>query len=226
MHKLLFLIFVFCFQLFYLQIVTLNKVDKINENKDKFFYQIHDASKSEFLGEILVNGFSNDDVKIFGEIYKKAKQIGANSFSIKLIENVDGSFQPFSPAYYILNLYYTDSKNIADEENVVYLISSSDKNQKIRINDEIIDLQPRSFLKLPLSEAEILNISTRKLFGSAIKLSGKKGQPSLYFSLTDFKIHSNDSIYGGINLKSGDITGIEKSFGMFLTIIYQEQKKN
>ena len=75
--------------------VTLNKVEKTNENKDKFFYKIDDHSKSEFLGEILVSGFSNDDVKIFGEVYKKAKQIGANTFDLKPIENVDGSFQAF-----------------------------------------------------------------------------------------------------------------------------------
>jgi hypothetical protein len=40
-----------------------------------------------------VNGFSNDDVTVFGEVYKKAKQIGANSFSLKPIENVDGTFR-------------------------------------------------------------------------------------------------------------------------------------
>ena len=206
--------------------VTLNKVEKINENKDKFFYKINGVSKSEFLGEILVNGYSNDDVKTFGDIYKKAKQIGANTFSLKPIENIDGSFQPFNPAYYILNLYYTKPENIDNEENVAYLISSSDKIQKIAINGKTTELQPRSFLKLKLSESEILTVSTRKLLGSSVKLSGKQDQPSLYFSMTDFKIRSNDGIYGGINLKSGDITGLEKSFGMFLTTIYKEQKKD
>lgn len=106
MRKLLFLIGVFCCQLFYLQMVTLNKVEKTSDNKDKFFYRISEPSKSEFLGEILVNGFSNDDVTVFGEVYKKAKQIGANSFSLKPIENVDGTFQNFNPAYYILNLLH------------------------------------------------------------------------------------------------------------------------
>lgn len=226
MRKIFFIISVFCFQLFYLQMVTLNKVEEINENKDKFFYKIDDISKSEFLGEILVNGFSNEDVKTFSDIYKKAKQTGANSFSLKPIENVDGSFQPFNPAYYILNLYYTKTEDIDNEENVAYLVSSSDKVQKIAINGKTTELQPRSFIKLQLSESEILTVSTRKLLGSAVKLSGKKGQPSLYFSMTNFKIRSNDGIYGGINLKSGDITGLEKSFGMFLTTIYQEQKKD
>ncbi|GGG47957.1 hypothetical protein [Epilithonimonas arachidiradicis] len=206
--------------------VTLNKVEKTNDNKDKFFYKITEPSKSEFLGEILVNGFSNDDVAIFGDIYKKAKQVGANSFSLKPIENVDGTFQSFNPAYYILNLYYTQPDNITDEQNVVYLVSASEKNQKININNQTTEIKPRSFLRLELIDNEVLTVSTRKLLGSAVKLSGKKDQPSLYFSLTDFKIRSNDSIYGGINLKSGDITGLEKSFGMFLTTIYSEQKKD
>lgn len=226
MRKLFFLILIFCFQLFYLQIVTLNKVEKTNENKDKFFYKTNDASKSEYLGEILINGYSNDDVKIFGDVYKKAKQIGANTFSLKPIENVDGSFQQFDPAYYILNLYYTRSENIDNEENVDYLISSSDKNQKIDINNKTVELQPRSFIKLNLTENEILTVSTRKLLGSSVKLSGKPGQPSLYFLISNFKIRSNDSVYGGINLKSGDITGLEKSFGMFLTTIYKQQKND
>lgn len=226
MRKILFLISIFCFQFFYLQSITLNKVDKVNENKDKFFYKISETSKSEFLGEILVNGFSNDDVKMFGEIYKKAKQVGANTFSLKPIEGVDGNFQKFDPAYYILNLYYTNSNDIEDEKNVAFLISSSDKNQKINIDNKTIEVKPRSFLKLNLVDNEVLTVSTRKLLGSTVKLAGKSGQQSLYFSLSNFKIRSNDSIYGGVNLKSGDITGLEKSFGMFLTTIYSEQKKD
>ncbi len=226
MRKLLFLISVFCFQFFYLQIVTLNKVEKTNENKDKFFYKINEPSKSEFLGEILVNAYSNNDVEIFGDVYKKAKQVGANSFSLKPIENIDGTIQNFNPSYYILNLYYTNIDDIPTEENVAYLVSSSEKKQKININNKTTELEPRSFIKLNLNENEIMSVSTRKLLGSTVKLSAKSGQPSLYLSLTDFKIRSNDSIYGGVNLKSGDITGLEKSFGMFLTTIYTEQKKD
>lgn len=226
MRKLLFLISVFCFQFFYLQIVTLNKVEKTNDNKDKFFYKINEASKSEFLGEVLVNAFSNNDVEIFGEIYKKAKQVGANSFSLKPIENIDGTFQNFNSSYYILNLYHTNIGDIPAEENVAYLVSNSEKKQKIDINNKITELAPRSFIRLDLNGSEVMSVSTRKLLGSTVKLSPKAGQPSLYLSLTDFKIRSNDSIYGGVNLKSGDITGLEKSFGMFLTTIYAEQKKD
>jgi len=226
MRKLLFLISVFCFQLFYLQIVTLNKVEKTNDNKDKFFYKINEPSKSEFLGEILVNSYSDKDVEIFGDIYKKAKQIGANSFSLKPIENIDGTIQNFNSSYYILNLYYTNIDDIPNEENVAYLVSSSEKKQKININNKTIELEPRSFIRLDLKGSEVMSVSTRKLLGSTVKLSAKSGQPSLYLSLTNFKIRSNDSLYGGVNLKSGDITGLEKSFGMFLTTIYAEQKKD
>ncbi|MBO6200697.1 MAG: hypothetical protein J6N74_03650 [Chryseobacterium sp.] len=226
MRKLLFLISVFCFQFFYLQIVTLNKVEKTNDNKDKFFYKINEPSKSEFLGEILVNSYSDKDVEIFGDIYKKAKQIGANSFSLKPIENIDGTIQNFNPSYYILNLYYTNIDDIPNEENVAYLVSSSEKKQKININNKTIELEPRSFIRLDLKGSEVMSVSTRKLLGSTVKLSAKSGQPSLYLSLTNFKIRSNDSLYGGVNLKSGDITGLEKSFGMFLTTIYAEQKKD
>ncbi|WP_027383394.1 hypothetical protein [Epilithonimonas caeni] len=226
MHKLLFSICIFCFQFFYLQSITLNKVDKVNENKDKFFYEISETSKSEFLGEILVNGFSNDDVKVFGEIYKKAKQVGANTFSLKPIESVDGTFQKFDPAYYILNLYYTGTDDISSEENVAYLVSSSDKKQKITIDNKTLEMQPRHYLKIKLVDNEVLTVSTRKLLGSTVKLAGKAGQQPQYFSLSNFKIRSNDSIYGGVNLKSGDITGLEKSFGMFLTTIYSEQKND
>lgn len=226
MRKLLFLISVFCFQFFYLQVVTLNKVEKTNDNKDKFFYKINEPSKSEFLGEILVNAYTNDDVTIFGDVYKKAKQVGANSFNLKPVENIDGTIQNFNPSYYILNLYYTNIDDIPAEENVAYLVSSSEKKQKININNKTTELQPRSFIKLNLSESEVMSVSTRKFLGSTVKLSAKSGQPSLYLSLTDFKIRSNDSMYGGVNVKSGDITGLEKSFGMFLTTIYSEQKKD
>lgn len=226
MRKLFLILFAFCAQWFYLQTIILNKVDKINNNKDKFFYRITEPSNSEYLGEILVNGFSPDDVKVFGDVYKKAKQVGANTFSLKPIETVEGNVQPFNPAYYILNLYYTKADDIDNEENVAYLVAASDKNQKININNKTTVIEPRSFLRLPLKDQEVLTVSTRKLLGSSVKLSAKDNQPALYFSLTDFRIRSNDSIYGGINLKSGDITGLEKSFGMFLTTIYTEQKKD
>ena len=226
MCKTLFLLFAFCSQWFFLQNIILNKVERINDNKDKFFYQIEEHNKSVFLGEILVNGFSNNDVFVFGEIYKKAKQIGGNTFSLKPIENVDGSLQPFNPSYYILNVYYTKADDILGEHNVAYLISSSDKSQKININNKTTTLQSRSFLRLELIDKEVLTVSTRKLLGSSVKLSGKEDQPALYFAVSDSKIRSNNSIYGGINLKSGDITGLEKSFGMFLTTIYKEQKKD
>lgn len=226
MRRIIFLISIFCFQLFYLQSVTLNKVDKVNNNKDKFFYKISDTSASEFLGEVLVNGFSSDDVKIFDEVYKKSKQVGANTFAIKPLENVDGTYQNFDPAYYILNLYYTPADRIPDEDNVAYLISNSDKKQKIALNNSNLELQPRHYLRIKLVDHEVLTVSTRKILGSTVKLAGKQGQPSLYFSLTNFRIRSNDSIYGGVNLKSGDITGLEKSFGMFLTTIYTKQKKD
>ena len=163
---------------------------------------------------------------MFGEIYKKAKQIGANTFSLKPIEKIDGTFQQFDPAYYILNLYYTKSDDIPAEDNVAFLTSSSDRSQKISVNNKILEIHPRSFLRLQLRIDEVLTVSTRKLLGSSVKLSGKEGQPSLYFSLSNFKIRTNDSIYGGINLKSGDIIGLEKSFGMFLTTIYSEQKND
>ena len=51
MRKLFFLLFAFCSQWFYLQNIVLNKVDKVNDNQDKFFYSIAEPSKSEFLGE-------------------------------------------------------------------------------------------------------------------------------------------------------------------------------
>ena len=59
---------------FMAQNVILNKVEKTHSNADKFLYKINpEAVNAEYLGEIEVQGFSDDDVKIFGMIYKKGK---------------------------------------------------------------------------------------------------------------------------------------------------------
>ncbi|WP_228420497.1 hypothetical protein [Chryseobacterium sp. 5_R23647] len=45
-----------------------------------------------------------------------------------------------------------------------------------------------------------------------------------YFQISAAKIKSNTYGEPGINLKSGDIIGLDKSFGDFLRMIYTENK--
>ena len=69
------------------QNVVLNKVVKTHTNDDKVFYKINpETTAADYLGEVEVQGFSEQDAKVFGMIYKKAKEIGANAFSWKPFE--------------------------------------------------------------------------------------------------------------------------------------------
>lgn len=225
MKNLLFLAVLLFTQLFFGQNVILNKVLKSHQNTDKFLYKI-DAQKThaEYLGELEVQGFSDDDVKMFGLIYQKAKEIGANAFAYQPFETIDGTVEKFDYAHYKLNLYHVEADILPKEDNVIYLISSPYKKQKVAVNKQDMTLEPRTFIKKTLSSGEIFSVSTKKLLGSAIQLSGQENQPVQYFQFSAFSVNANSDGNAGINLKSGDITRLEQSYGQFLTTIYEEVK--
>ena len=209
---------------FMAQNVILNKVEKTHSNMDKFLYKINpEAVNAEYLGEIEVQGFSDDDVKVFGMVYKKAKEIGANAFSYRPFESVEGGIQKFDSAHYMLNLYYVSPDQFAKEDNIIYLIASPYKKQTIAINNDKITFEPRTYTKIQLIPGEIYTVSTRKLLGSSVKLGAKEKQPMQFFQFSAFSVNSNPYGTAVINLKSGDITRLEQSYAQFLTTIYQYQ---
>lgn len=216
---------VLCVQLWNAQNVYLTKVEKTNDNSDKFLYKKEDGNTDAiYLGEIEVQGFSKDDATVFSSVYKKAKEIGANTFTIKPFENVDGSPQEFNAANYKIGLYYTPKEKITVQDGSMYIFASSEKNQKININQKDYTISPRSFLKLKIIPGEVYTISTKKLLGSTVKVQPKTNNDNLYFQVSSVKIKADTSGVGGLNLKSGDVVGLEKSFAEFLKTIYKEIK--
>lgn len=215
----------FFVQMICAQNVILNKVVQSKTNDDKTFYKINpDITTSEYLGELEVQGFSDDDVKIFGMIYKKAKEIGANAFAFQPFQNIDETVAKFDPMNYRLNLYFVDTENLPKENNVIYMLASPYKKQNISINKQNIALSPRTFMKINLAPGETYKISTKKLLGSSIQLTAQENQPVQFFQFSAFSVNSNPYGTAGINLKSGDITRLEQSYGQFLTTIYEEIK--
>ena len=210
---------------FMAQNVILNKVVKTHSNADKFLYKINpEAVNAEYLGEIEVQGFSDDDVKVFGMVYKKAKEIGANAFSYRPFESVEGGIQKFDSAHYRLNLYYVSPDQFPREDNIIYLIASPYKKQTIAINNDKLSFEPRTYTKIQLTPGEIYTVSTRKLLGSSVKLGAQENQPVQFFQFSAFSVNSNPYGTAGINFKSGDITRLEQSYAQFLTTIYQYQE--
>lgn len=207
------------------QNVFLTKVEKTKENTDKFFVKI-DAqnSEGEYLGEIDVQGFSNNDMEVFERIYNKAKEIGANAFAYQPFETVDEKEQPFNPANYKLRLYYISKEEFAKSSETIYLFSSAEKSQTISINKQDYVLPSRSFTTIKTIPGEVYTISTKKFLGSTIKVSGKSDSPAQYYQVSSLKVRSNTFGEPGINLKSGDILGLDRSFGDFLRMIYIENK--
>lgn len=219
------IIFIFIAHLFCAQNVFLTKVEKTHENKDRFLYKINEEIKdAEYLGEIEVQGFSKDDAEIFSSVYRKAKEIGANTFTLKPFEAVDGSPQVFNPSNYRLALYYLPKEKLSDQTGNMYLFASSDKDQKISINRQDYLIFPRSYLVIKTTPGEIYTISTKKLLGSTIKIQPKENSSNLYFQISATKVKSDETGVGGLNLKSGDIIGLEKSYAEFLSVIYNKQK--
>lgn len=223
MKKFLFLNLIVLSTFFFAQNVALTKVVKSHVNEDKIFYKINpERTSAEYLGEVEIQGFSNDDAQVFGMIYKQAKEIGANAFAFLPFEEVDGALSKFDPVHYKLSLYYLPSSDFPKEENTVYFISSPFKKQTISINKENITFEPRTFTELKLAAGEVYTISTRKLLGSSIKIAGQENQPVQYFQLSGASVNSNADGNPGINFKSGDIMRLEQSYAQFLTTIYQK----
>ncbi|MDQ1097888.1 MULTISPECIES: hypothetical protein [Chryseobacterium] len=225
MRKSVFIALFFCIQIVSAQKVYLTKVEKTNDNTDKFFYTLNNGSPdAEYLGEIEVQGYSKDDAAVFSMIYKKAKEIGANAFAWKPFENVEGKPEAFNPSNYRLALYYVPKEKISDQAGNLYLFASSDKDQKIAVNGKDYIIAPRSYLKLQVVPNQVYAISTKKLLGSSIKVQPKSGDQNMYFQVSSAKIKADNSGIGGLNLKSGDIIGLEQSFAEFLSVIYDQIK--
>lgn len=217
----------FCFvglsQWIFAQNVILNKVEQSHSNTDKIFYKIEsNQSGALYLGELEVQGYNDNDAEVFGKIYKKAKQIGANAFAYQPIESIDGQLQQFDPTNYKFSLYYLPAQDFPQEDNTVYLIASPYRKQNISFNNDKIEFQPRTFTKKKLVDGQLYTVSTRKFLGSSIRMAAKDGQPVQYFQFSAFSVNSNPYGEAGINLKSGDITKLEQSYGQFLTTIYRE----
>src|SRR5690606_35976788 len=132
--------------------------------------------------------------------------------------------QSFNPSNYKLSLYYLPKEKLVSQSGNLYLFASSDKDQKISVNKKDYVLSPRSYLIIDTMPGEIYTISTKKLLGSTIKLQPKARQASQYFLGSSLKVKSDESGTGGLNLKSGDIIGLEKSFAEFLIAIYQKSQ--
>ncbi len=211
-------------QIFMGQNVLFNKVVKTHSNSDKILYKINPGfGNYEYLAELEVQGFSDDDAKVFGMIYKKAKEVGANAFSYQPFESIEeAGGKKLDPAHYKLNLYYVNPENFPKENNVVYFFASPYKKQSIALNNENVVFEPRTFTKKTLTLGEVFSVSTKKLLGSSIKLSGQENQPVQYFQFSAFSLNSNPYGTAGINLKSGDITKLEHSYADFLSVVYQE----
>lgn len=216
---------IFLSPLFLAQNVVLNKVVKTHPNSDKIFYKINpELDGGELLGEVEIQGFSNNNVEIFNKIYTKAKEIGANAFCYLPVENVDGTVSKLDPMHYKLGLYYLNAADFPKEDNTVYLIGSPYKDHKISINNKIVTIPAHSYSKLILEKGQLYTISTRKLLGSSIKLAAQENHPVTYFQVSGFSVNSNEIGKAGINLKSGDIIRLERSYAQFLTTIYEEIK--
>lgn len=200
----------------------MTRVEKTNDNSDKFLLRKEAVADAIYLGEVEVQGFSKDDALVFSMVYKKAKEIGANTFELKPFENVDGTSQAFNAANYKIALYYTPKEKLTAKHGEMYIFASSEKGQKININRKDYTISPRSFLKLKIVPGEIYTISTKKLLGSTVKVQPKANDDNLYFQVSSLKVKPDNSGVGGLNLKSGDIIGLEKSYAEFLSVIYKE----
>ncbi len=210
-------------QLFDAQNVALTEVKQMSENKDTFLYQVSsDQSNKTYLGTLEVQGYSNNDPEVFKMIYEKSKKIGANAFSLFPFRSVDGQVVEFNPANYRLQLFYVEQDQLPKEDNCMYVMNTTAKSKKVRYNNIDIVVPPRTYFKRILDPDKVYTLSTRKFLGSSVQLKAKENQPVQFFQIESARIKANPYGASGINIKSGDISGLEKSYAEFLKTIYKE----
>ena len=158
MKNIHYILLFFCSTFAFAQNIFLTEVKATHNNTDKFLYQISNepTSENQYLGKIEVSGYSDKDEEVFAEVYKKAKSIGGNTFSIKSPEQVDGT-QVFNPAHYYIYVYYTEADKIAKEQNLIYIINPN-KEVQLRINgvrasvQEVAALRSQDILRVEFFE--------------------------------------------------------------------------
>lgn len=220
MKKLQYLILFIWSSFVFSQDIFLTEVKATHENTDKFLYSLskEPTEENQYLGKIEVSGYSIKDEEVFSQIYKKAKSIGSNTYTIKSPENIDETTN-FNPSHYYIYLYYTGSNKIPSENNIIYIVNPY-KEIHLRINNTKFNLNSRSYIKYDISKTEITDISVGKFLGSRIKFQSKEKQPEQYFQISGKKITANSENFPGINYKTGDIIKLEKSYAQFLINIY------
>ena len=203
------------------QNVVFSKVVTTKENTDKNLYSTSQhLANAEYLAEVEVLGFTTDDALVFKQVYSKAKEVGANTLEWQPFISIDDKPQKLDPHHYKLALYYSDSKNLEAEQSNVYIFGSSTKDVKITINDKKITLPARSYIVYPLNTNDLVDVRVGGFLGSRIKVNGSQVKDNFYFQLSGNKVTGAEA---NINLKGGDILGVDPSFGEFLKIIYKRQ---
>ncbi|AZZ58904.1 hypothetical protein [Riemerella anatipestifer] len=191
--------------------------DKI-ESTDKSFFRLiqEDIEKAHYLGKLEVANASTDDKVNYVAIYNKAKFIGANAYQIIFPETIDG-LKAKNKQYYAVLLYSINVENITRVHDEVYLFNIGDKARKLKIEDKILTLLPKSYYKISLTEKPI-DVSVGGFLGSRIKLPTKTGtNNSLYFNVSDTSLRGKD---GFLNLKTGDLERLDEAYANYLLNFY------
>lgn len=227
MKKVVLLFSLFSASFFWSQNVYLNSILKTHENTDTSIHTLsaEETEVGEYLGEIEVQGFSLDDAAVYSKIYRKVKEIGGNAVAYKPFPTIDDSVSLLDPAHYRLAVYYNAKENRQDNVSALYLFADSPKEQKIRINDRDYLLPSRSYIKILLEEGKTYTVSTKKLFGSTVRLKKNPAGESQYFKILSGRIGGAGNNDGTLHIKTGDIIRVNQSFGEFLRLIYKPLSK-
>lgn len=203
---------------------SLIEAKRHHENKDSFIYLISQnlPESAEYLGTMEITNQGMDETDLFQDFYKKAKLIGANAYQIQTTDNLENQ-----PAYhrnlFTVKLYFVEQNKIPSEDNLVYLIANQ-HSSKIRVNDKKLEISPKTYIKIDLKTTKVADVAVGGFLGSRIEFSSKLHQPNQYFEIKNANVRSQNSPFGGINIKSGDFVMLEKSYAQFLISLFQEKK--
>ena len=166
--------------------------------------------------------------KLFNLFWEKANGLGANSFRVEGVKNVNDTISVNVSVFYIADSIVEDITELYPN-NMVYVIGDIDKNKKakrIKFNKVKVELDPLEYLAYQNEIGEKAILSIGGFLGAKVWIKGKEDKLPQYFSLSGFGvgpgITPNPGV--GINFNTGRIHPVDMSFGQFLIVILNEKQ--
>ena len=207
-----------------------NESAKTAIKPDAFDYIDHqyDVQKEDYIASLsgyIVTYEEETLINLFNSLWKKANDLGANSYRIEKVRNENDTIEVK------LSVYNLSDRHIEDvlalyPHNMVYVfgdIHNDQRARKIRFNDEKLVLHPMEFIAYQNKVGQEATLNVGGILGAKIWIQGKENRLPVYLSLSGYEVRPDVSIGLGVSINTGRIYPVDMNFGQFLINVLKEK---